>query len=101
MPNPEFTSFARLVESLSPWLDQVVVIGGWAHRLHRLHPAAQALDYAPLTTLDADVALPTRFRVAGQELYDRLTARGFEAEATRRGRTRCSRPGHSLGSSRC
>jgi hypothetical protein len=24
MPNPEFTSFARLVESLSPWLDQVV-----------------------------------------------------------------------------
>jgi len=78
--NPEFTSFARLVESLSPWLDQVVVIGGWAHRLHRFHPAAQVLDYAPLTTLDADVALPTRFRVAGQELYDRLTARGFEAE---------------------
>jgi len=78
--NPDFASFARLVESLSPWLDQVVVIGGWAHRLHRFHPAAQALDYAPLTTLDADVALPTRFRVKGQELYDRLTANGFEAE---------------------
>ena len=36
--NPEFASFARLVESLRPWLDQVVVIGGWAHRLYRLHP---------------------------------------------------------------
>jgi len=75
--NPEFTSFARLVESLSPWLDQVVVIGGWAHRLHRFHPAAQALDYAPLQTLDADVALPTRFRVAGQELYDRQVPPNF------------------------
>jgi len=62
--NPEFTSFARLVESLSPWLDQVVVIGGWAHRLHRFHPAAQALDLCPADDSDADVALPTRFRVA-------------------------------------
>src|SRR6266478_3248182 len=53
----------RVWSRLSPWLDQVVVIGGWAHRLHRLHPAAQALDYAPLQTLDADVALPTRFRM--------------------------------------
>jgi hypothetical protein len=33
--NPEFASFARLVESLTPWLDEVVIIGGWAHRLHR------------------------------------------------------------------
>ena len=30
--------FARLVEALDPWLDQVVIIGGWAHRLYRLHP---------------------------------------------------------------
>ena len=36
--NPEFASFARLVDSLTPWLEQVVIIGGWAHRLHRLHP---------------------------------------------------------------
>ena len=56
--NPEFASFARLVESLRPWLDQVVVIGGWAHRLYRLHPFAQQLRYEPLATLDADIALP-------------------------------------------
>jgi hypothetical protein len=30
--------FARLVDALEPWLDQVVIIGGWAHRLYRLHP---------------------------------------------------------------
>src|SRR6266567_6055865 len=46
--NPEFASFARLVESLRPWLDQVVVVGGWAHRLYRLHPLAQQPRYEPL-----------------------------------------------------
>jgi hypothetical protein len=78
--NPEFASFARLVESLTPWLDQVVIIGGWAHRLHRLHPLAQPLQYEPLATLDADVALPRGMRVAGDQIYQRLAANGFEAE---------------------
>jgi hypothetical protein len=78
--NPEFASFARLAESLTPWLDQEVIIGGWAHRLHRLHPLAQPLQYEPLATLDADVALPRRIRVAGDEIYRRLAANGFEAE---------------------
>jgi len=76
----EFASFARLVEALTPWLDQLVIIGGWAHRLHRLHPLARPLRYEPLATLDADVALPRRIRVAGDEIYQRLAANGFEAE---------------------
>jgi hypothetical protein len=46
--DPEFASFARLIDSLSPWLDQVVIIGGWAHRLYRLHPSARRLDYQML-----------------------------------------------------
>lgn len=53
---PELASFAILARALEPWLDQVVIIGGWAHRLYRLHPQAQELDYAPLMTLDTDVA---------------------------------------------
>ena len=36
-------SFARLVDCAAPWLDQVVIIGGWAHRLYRIHPLAQPL----------------------------------------------------------
>lgn len=27
-------AFQRLVASLEPWLDQVVVVGGWAHQLY-------------------------------------------------------------------
>ena len=78
--NPEFASFARLIESLRPWLDQVVIVGGWAHRLYRLHTFAQPLQYEPLATLDADIALPTRFKVTGDEIYQRLASNGFEAE---------------------
>jgi Nucleotidyltransferase len=76
----DLQAFARLIESLTPWLDQVVIIGGWAHRLHRLHPAAQTLDYAPLTTLDADVALPIELKVEGQDIYQCLQANGFQAQ---------------------
>lgn len=78
--NPEYVAFARLVESLRPWLDQVVIIGGWADRLHRLHPFAQSPPYEPLATLDADVALPRRLKVTGDEIYQRLTANRFEPE---------------------
>ena len=55
--------FARLVDALEPWLDQVVIIGGWAHRLYRLHPLAQPLDYEPLGTFDTDIAVPLRHPV--------------------------------------
>jgi len=78
--NPEFASFARLIESLRPWLDQVVVVGGWAHRLYRLHTFAQPLQYEPLATLDADIALPARLKVTGDEIYKRLASNGFRAE---------------------
>lgn len=50
---PDVEYFARLIEALDPWLDQVVIIGGWAHRLYRLHPLAQPLDYQPLGTLES------------------------------------------------
>ena len=50
--------FARLVDALEPWLDQVVIIGGWAHRLYRQHPLAQPLDYEPLGTLETGFAVP-------------------------------------------
>jgi len=78
--NPEFALFARLVESLRPWLDQTVVVGGWAHRLYRLHALAQQLRYEPPATLDADIALPARLKVTGDKIYQRLASNGFEAE---------------------
>jgi hypothetical protein len=52
----DLAAIARLVDALRPWREQLVIVGGWAHRLHRFHPWAGAPDYAPLRTKDADVA---------------------------------------------
>ena len=76
----EVEYFARLVEALDPWLDQVVIIGGWAHRLYRLHPLAQPLDYKPLGTFDTDIAVPLDLPVTGEQLRTRLLERGFREE---------------------
>jgi Nucleotidyltransferase len=78
--HPENEDFAQLVLALEPWLPNLVIIGGWAHRLYRLHPSAQRLPYLPLMTLDTDVAVPTRLPVIAQNIRDRLVANGFEEE---------------------
>lgn len=72
--------FSRLLAALAPWLDQVVIIGGWAHRLYRLHPRAQTVDYAPLSTLDTDVAIPANVQALAQDIRQRLLAQGFTEE---------------------
>ena len=76
----DLPAFARLVTALDPWLDRIVIIGGWAHRLYRLHPRAQALDYAPLTTLDTDIAVPSVLPVRERDIRDHLRAAGFVEE---------------------
>lgn len=77
---PDVEYFARLIEALDPWLDQVVIIGGWAHRLYRLHPLAQSLDYEPLGTLDTDVAVPRHLPASGEQIRARLLERDFHEE---------------------
>ena len=72
--------FAQLVDALGPYLDSVVIVGGWAHRLFRSHPLAQALSYTPLMTRDADVALPAGIAVDKENLRDRLLSHGFHEE---------------------
>jgi Nucleotidyltransferase len=73
-------SFERLVTALAPWLDHVVVVGGWAHQLYRLHPHAQELEYLPLMTLDTDVAVPAKLPVGEHDIRERLLAHGFTEE---------------------
>ena len=72
--------FAQLVDAIGPYLDRVVIVGGWAHRLFRNHPLAQAVPYAPLMTRDTDVAIPTEMRIDEGNLRERLLARGFTEE---------------------
>jgi hypothetical protein len=56
----------------------VVIVGGWAHRLLRYHPLAQAVPHEPLLTLDTDVAVPAALEVREQNLRDRLIGSGFK-----------------------
>jgi len=56
----------------------VVIVGGWAHRLLRYHPLAQAVPHEPLLTLDTDVAIPVTLEVQEQDLRDRLIGAGFK-----------------------
>lgn len=68
--------FARLVEAVRPWLGHLVIVGGWAHRLHRLHPLAGRPSYLPLRTRDVDVALSLQAPLEGN-IRQALTDAGF------------------------
>ena len=78
--NFDLEGFSRLVEALEPWLSEIVIIGGRAHRLFRFHPEAQPLAYDPLVTLDTQVAVPSTLTVQEEDLRSRLRAAGFEEE---------------------
>jgi hypothetical protein len=75
-------TFARLVEALRPWLPVAVFIGGWAHRLHRQHPLARPLQYAPLMTRDGDVALDPREVSPTADIRPRLIDKEFVEDMT-------------------
>jgi len=74
-------AFARLVEVLRPWLGHLVIGGGWAHRLYRLHPLASAPEYQPVRTRDADLALSIDAPLEG-DLRAALTNAGFREDSS-------------------
>lgn len=78
--NPDIEHFARLIETLDPWLDKVAIIGGWAHRLYRLHPLAQSMGYEPLGTYDTDVAVPAELPATDKNIRQRLLENDFREE---------------------
>jgi hypothetical protein len=45
--DPELEAFSRLIVALEPWLGEVVLVGGRAHRLYRVDSRARKLDYLP------------------------------------------------------
>lgn len=78
--DPEIAPFSKFIGALDPWLAEVVLIGGWAHRLYRLDSRARELEYLPLTTLDGDVAVPTKLKVEESNVRKRLLEAGFREE---------------------
>lgn len=71
--------FAKLVQALEPWRNQLVFIGGWGHRLHRLDPRANQPDYQPVFTRDTDLAFANRVPMEG-DIKQSLFAHGFKEE---------------------
>src|SRR5947208_1376829 len=57
--------FQRLVDALQPYLPDVVVVGGWAHRLFTRHPLAGAPGFVPLRLRRREVTLLDRLEEAG------------------------------------
>ena len=77
----DFAAFARLLDALRPWLDQLVIIGGWAHRLHRFHPSAHVPAHKPVRTKDADVAFSLSTPLKG-DIGAALKAADFHEESS-------------------
>lgn len=75
----DFAAFATLITALRPWLGELVVVGGWAHRLHRFHPLANPPAHLPLRTRDADLAFSADAVLAGN-LRTALGAAGFREQ---------------------
>ena len=72
IPPEELKEIAGVLDAVRPYLGELVLIGGWAHRLFRLHPLARARDFEPLTTEDVDFAVPSEFRKKNAEPLSKL-----------------------------
>ncbi len=77
-PRRDLASFARAVEALRPYLEDLVFIGGWAHYLYTRRPEAVPLGFEPLFTEDADIAAPLGLPVRTRPIPELLAAAGFE-----------------------
>ncbi len=75
----ELHAFGRLLHALRPWLGELVIVGGWAHRLFRMRPNVPTLAYQPLRTRDADLAFSAEASLAG-DMNAALKAAGFRKE---------------------
>ena len=70
-------SLAQLIEALRPWLGHLVIVGGWAHRLHRVHPLAGTPAYPPIRTRDVDLAVALHAPLKG-DVAAALERAGFQ-----------------------
>lgn len=75
----DLEAFARLLTAIRPWLGQLVVVGGWACRLHRFHGRAKTPGYLPVQTRDADLAFSPDAALAG-DVRTALLDAGFTEE---------------------
>jgi hypothetical protein len=78
-PSSEAAALARLVLALREFRRDIVLVGGWAHRLSRLHPLSNtAVTFEPLFSEDADMVLPANVISEGEDLGESLRKAGFK-----------------------
>lgn len=75
----DLDALAKLAQALYAWRGQLIFIGGWAHRMHRLSPRANALEYQPIFTRDTDLAFANRAPIEG-DIKAALIEKGFKEE---------------------
>jgi hypothetical protein len=80
MTDSDFLQFGQAIDALAPYLEDLVIVGGWAHRLMRLHLLASSSAASPLMTLDADIAAPQRLSSRGQSIRQLLLDHDFDEE---------------------
>lgn len=67
-----------VLQAIAPYLDSLVLVGGFAVWLYRFHPRAAGTEILPLLTFDADFAASTELGIkGGRSLSDRLAAAGL------------------------
>lgn len=71
--------FVQLAQALAPWSGQLVFVGGWAHRLHTLHPQANRQGHQPVFTRDTDLAFTAAEPIQG-DMKAALDAGGFHEQ---------------------
>lgn len=76
----ELAGFARSLTAPKPYLGDLVIVGGWAHRLYKFHDAGGSTGFPPLMTEDADIAAPARMPQRGASIAEILKGEGFVEE---------------------
>jgi hypothetical protein len=76
---PNQAGFVKIVRALGPYLDELVIVGAWCHRLLHFHPLATPPPFPPLMSEDTDVATPERLLPRSPSMGERLQAAGFRA----------------------
>jgi hypothetical protein len=83
--NRDAKDFARLIEALHPWLNQIVVIGGWAHRPLSPPSSRAATGVRPACNLRHGCCHPVATAGCGTEHTPTLDRERISGRETRRG----------------
>ncbi len=75
----DLEAFVRLAQALAPWSGQLVYVGGWAHRIHRLDPRANTPAHQAVFTKDTDLAFAAAEPIEG-DIKAALEKSGFKEQ---------------------